>query len=135
MSRENVEIVPRSFAAYVRGDVRDSLAYCDSDVVTRRVAPAPDPQTYHGHEGLLQVVSDWTQDFDRFHATAEELIDAGPDQVIARVHQEAYGKHSGVPVEADFWFVYTLRKQKIVGLDMYMGKRQAFEAAGLPERP
>jgi ketosteroid isomerase-like protein len=133
MSEEHVEIVRRSFEAYVRGDVRDSLAFYDPDVVTRRVAPAPDPQTYHGHEGLLQIVSDWTQDFDRFVATAEEFVDAGHDQVIARIHQEAYGKHSGAPVEADFWFVYTLRKQKIVGLDMYMGKRQAFEAAGLPE--
>jgi ketosteroid isomerase-like protein len=133
MSRENVEVVRRSFEAYSRGSVADSLSDFDPDVVTRRVAPAPDPQTYHGHDGLLQVVSDWTQDFERFVATAEEFVDADPDRVIARIHQEAHGKHSGAPVEADFWFVYTLRNGKITGLDMYMEKRQAFEAAGLSE--
>jgi uncharacterized protein len=133
MSQENVDVVRRSFEAYVRGDVRASLADFDPDVVTRRVAPAPDPQAYHGHDGLLQIVSDWTQDFDRFVATADELVDAGGDQVIARVHQEGYGKHSGAPVEAHFWFVYTLRDGRIIGLDMYMGKKQAFEAAGLRE--
>jgi len=132
MSQENVEVVRRSFDAYTRGDVRNALVDFDPDVITRRVAPAPDPQTHHGHDGLLQVISDWTQDFDEFTATAEELIDAG-DHVIMRVHQQAFGKHSGAPVEADFWFIYTVGNGKITGLDMYTGKRQAFEAARVRE--
>ena len=65
--------------------------------------------------------------------TGEEYIDTARDRVIARVHQAAYGEHSGVRVEADFWFVWTLHDAKIIGLVMYMSKAQALQAAGLSE--
>ena len=82
---------------------------------------------------MLQAGIDWFEGFDEMVMTGEEYIDAGRDQVIARVRQAAHGEHSGVPVEADFWFVWTLHNAKITGLDMYMSKAQALEAAGLPE--
>ena len=72
----------------------------------------------------------WTEGFDQFSASAEEFIDAG-EKVIVRVHQRARGQGSGVPVEADFWFVHTLSEGKITRLDMFASKAPALEAAGL----
>jgi ketosteroid isomerase-like protein len=95
--------------------------------------PAPDPQTYHGPEGLLQAGIDWFEGFHDLVMTGEEYIDAGREQVVARVHQVASGELSRVPVEADFWFVWTLRRGKVTGLDMYMSRAQALEAAELRE--
>jgi ketosteroid isomerase-like protein len=131
MSEENVEIVRRLFGAWEGGDLAGVLADLDPEMVTNRVHPAPDPATYNGPEGLLQAGIDWFEGFDEMVMTGEEYIDAGRGQVIARVHQAAHGEHSGVPVEADFWFVWTLHNAKITGLDMYMSKAQALEAAGL----
>ena len=93
---------------------------------------AADPvgATWHGPEGFLEAMADWTEGFDQFSATAEEYIDAG-DRVIVRVHQRARGHTSRAPVEADFWFVHTLRGGRIVRLDMFIDKGQALEAAGL----
>ena len=38
-----------------------------------------------------------------------------------------------MPIEADFWFLYTFRNRKAVRMDVYRSKHQALEAAGLPE--
>jgi ketosteroid isomerase-like protein len=130
MSQENVEIVRGTYAAFERGDISAVLDPADPDLVTYRADP--EAATWHGPEGFLQAMADWTEGFDQFSASAEEFIDAG-DKVIVRVHQRARGQSSGVPVEADFWFVHTLSEGKITRLDMFASKAPALEAAGLSE--
>jgi ketosteroid isomerase-like protein len=130
MSQENVEIVRRTYAAFERGDISAALDDADPGLVTYRADP--EAATWHGPEGFLQAFADWTEGFDDFSATAEEFIDAG-ERVIVRVHQRARGHGSGVPVEADFWFVHTLSDGKITRLDMFASKGPALEAAGLRE--
>ena len=130
MSQENVEIVRRAHAAFERGDISAALDDVDPGLVTYRADP--EAATWHGPEGFLQALADWTEGFDDFSATAEEFINAG-DRVIVRVHQRATGQSSGAPVEADFWFVYTLSEGKATRLDMFASKAPALEAAGLSE--
>jgi ketosteroid isomerase-like protein len=130
MSQENVEIVRRSYAAFDRGDLAAALDDADPDLVVRRYDP--EDATWHGPEGFVQSFVDWTEGFDQFSASAEEFIDAG-DRVIVRIHQIARGKGSGVPVEADFWFVHKLSGGKVTRLDMFASKAPALEAAGLRE--
>jgi uncharacterized protein len=133
MSQENVEIVRRAFEAYERGDLPALLGEFSSDVVIRQTAPVPDARTYHGQEGLLKVISDWTEVFDAFVMTAKDFVDAGNDKVIVRVHQKPRGTESGAAGEGDFWFVYTVGGGKLVRLDMFNSKSEALEATGLRE--
>jgi ketosteroid isomerase-like protein len=129
MSQENVEIVRRGYEAYARGDLAAVLKDIDPEMITYR--EEPDAAIYHGSEGLLKAIAEWVEDFDEFKVTAEELIDANDHQVLVRVHQTAVGAQSGVPIEADFWFVHTLSNAKVTRLDMFAGKAHALEAAGL----
>src|SRR5436189_183068 len=115
MSRENVEIVRRTFEAYERGDIAAMLADAHPDLITHRVT-MPMADTYHGHEGFLQA-----------------FIDASDTQVLVHVRQRALGSGSNVPVEIDGWFDYTLDAGKIVRLDMYVDETQAVEAVCLSE--
>ena len=131
MSQENVEIVRQAYEAYEQGDLAGMLKDADPDQVIYR--PDPDGRTYRGPEGFLQAFMDWTEGFDEFRASVGEFIDANDSQVIVRVHQHAVGAQSGVPIEADFWFLHTIRDKKIVRLDMFSRKAQALEAAGLRE--
>lgn len=131
MSQANVDVLRRAYAAFQRGEFTEALADIDENQVARRVAPMPDPITYHGPEGYMQMLLDWVEDFDEFKMTAEEFIDANDDQVVIRIHQHALGTQSGVPIEADFWFVHTLRGGKGQRVEIYASKAQAFEAAGL----
>jgi ketosteroid isomerase-like protein len=131
MSEENVEIVRKGLKGVERDDIEMMLRDVAPDLVTQR--HEVDAATYHGPEGLLEAYMEWTEGFDEFTMTGEEFIDAGGNQVLVRVHQQAVGSKSGVPIEADFWFLYTLRDQRTVRLDMYPQKAQALEAAGLSE--
>jgi ketosteroid isomerase-like protein len=131
MSQENVEVVRRAMAAFGRGDREAFLAEVSPEVVIKQTAPIPDARAYHGHAGMMQVISDWGQVFDDLVMTPEEFTDAGHDKVIVRVRQNARGAGSGVPVEFDTWFVYGIGGGKIVRLEMFNYRNQALEAARL----
>jgi ketosteroid isomerase-like protein len=131
MSKENVDIVRESYQAYQRGDVARGIADIDPELVVHRAEP--DGATFRGPEGLLKAFAEWVEDFDEFSVTAEEFIDANDRQVVVRVHQKAVGARSGVPIEADYWFVHTLKDSKLIRLDMLPTRDRAFEAAGLSE--
>lgn len=42
---------------------------------------------------------------------------------------------SGVPVEDDYWLVYTFADGKIVRFEIYADRAQALSSAGLPDEP
>ena len=129
MTQENVEIVRRGYEAYARADVDTIRGDTDPEIVTYR--EEPDGATFHGFDGLQRAIAEWVEDFDDFTATPEELIDANDHQVLVRVHQTAVGAQSGAAIEADYWFVHTLRGPKVTRLEMFANKAHAFRAAGL----
>jgi ketosteroid isomerase-like protein len=133
VSQENLEVVRRAMEAFGRGDRAAFLDEVSSEVVVQQTAPIPDARTYHGHEGLVQVISDWAQVFDDLVMTAEELTDVGNNRVLVRIHQKARGAGSGVPVEFDTWFVYTVGGAKIARLEMFNDRDAALEATRLKE--
>jgi ketosteroid isomerase-like protein len=132
MSQENVEAVRRVFEAFNSGDPFSPVidAMSPDVVITQNNIPAA--RTYSGPQGAIQALFDWTEDFDEFVTTGENYIDSD-DKVIVRVHQKALGAGSGVPVEGEFWFVFTFGRGKIVRLDMFNEETEALEAAGLSE--
>src|SRR2546430_16272920 len=132
MSQENVEVVRRGFEAWEADDLGGLLAVFDDELVTRRLAPMPDPGTWHGPEGAIEVAAEWMEAFDEFKMKAEEFIDAG-DHVVVRVAQEGRGSGSGAPVTGTFWFVYGVRDGKAVTWDMYGTRREALKAVGISE--
>jgi ketosteroid isomerase-like protein len=132
MSQENVEIVRRGHEAFEQGDLTAALELLDPEIISYTAAPLPEPDEYHGPEGLLQWFANWTEGFDDYVQHAEEYTEAG-DHVIARVHQRGTGAQSGVPVEDRFWFLHTLRDGKLVRIGVHASKEQALEAAGLSE--
>jgi ketosteroid isomerase-like protein len=128
MPSENVQVILRASEAYQRGDWASVMAEMDENIVASRVAPLPDVKTYEGHEGLMQMLSEWAEGFDDFSMSAEDCIDISDSQVVLRVHQTALGTHSGIPIEAHFWFRYTLRNRKAVRLEVYGSEQQALQA-------
>jgi ketosteroid isomerase-like protein len=130
MSEDNVAIVRRSSEAWRGGDINAAIADMSRDMVTYVAPPSPVAGTYHGPEGFLQLTLDWAEGFDELEFYAEEFLDAG-DQVVVRVVHKSHGAESGVPVESDFWYVFTISAGKVVRVDVFNEKSEAFEAAGL----
>jgi ketosteroid isomerase-like protein len=125
VSQENVEIVRRGFEAWERGDIEGLLQAFDETVVVRPVI-GPDRL---GPSGVLEMAADWVEGFEEFTMKAEEFIDAG-DDVVVRVRQEAREASAGVPVEATFWFLYSMRDGKAVRFELFREREQALAAVG-----
>jgi ketosteroid isomerase-like protein len=128
MSQENIEVVRGQFQAWTRGDLAAVFERVDENGVVR---PIIGPE-WHGPQGFLEMAADWVEGFDEFTVKAEEFLDAG-DEVVVRVHQEARGASTGVPVQVTFWWVYSLKDGKIIRLEMFEDREPALEAAGLSE--
>ena len=92
----------------------------------------PDPGTWHGPEGLLDVAAEWMETFDEFTMTGDGFLEAG-DLVVVRVEQEGRGSDSHVPVRATFWFVYGVRDGKMLSIGFFWDHAEALEAVGLRE--
>jgi ketosteroid isomerase-like protein len=132
MSQENVEFVKRAADAYEAGDLSAVLESFSPDLVTYVAPPLPIAGTYHGPEGFLQMTFDWAEAFDELVITPEEHLDAG-DKVVSRVRHRASGAESGVPVETEAWYVWTIRAGRTVRAEIFNDKSEALEAAGLSE--
>jgi ketosteroid isomerase-like protein len=125
VSREIMELVRRALEAFNRGDMEAALRGAHPDLVTTRMDP--DHAVFHGPEGMVQALAEWTEDFSDWSQTTEEVVDGG-DKVIARVHQTARGTASGIAVEADFWVTFRPEGDRIKEVAIYADRDRAFGA-------
>jgi ketosteroid isomerase-like protein len=135
MSQENVEIVRDAVVAFNRGDLDAFLdEYWADDIDWRAVEGALDDRgPIHGKDELRAYWQDWIDTFDQFKVEPVEVIDAGPDQVVAVIRNSGRAKLSGVESDLTFAVVYMLRDGKVARGREYWTKEQALEAAGLRE--
>ena len=137
MSRENVEIMRRTWEAFSRGDLAEAAEAFAGDVhfdVSRDVWGAlVGGGQYRGLEGLGAWLQDLYGAFEDFAMEAEEVIDAGDDQVITVLYARGRGRTSGIEVEHRPGGVSTVHGGKIVRLVWFPSRGEALEAAGLRE--
>jgi ketosteroid isomerase-like protein len=124
----NLEIVREALSTYLAGDRARALELAHPDVVSFRAPPLPDPQIYHGREGVDQMYADWTSSFGEFEMEVLECAEVG-DRVIVEMVQRGTGLASGAAVSGHFWFVFTVTEGKIARQDVFSTAQQALEAA------
>ena len=136
MSQENVEIVPRVWAAVERGDTEAVLALYDEDVeydFTRSPFQSAGigQSAYRGHDalrGLFRERYDWEQIEDH----CRELIEAN-DEVISVVTSRGRGRGSGIEVERTHVGRWSLREGRVVRVRWFGTLDEALAAAGPSE--
>jgi ketosteroid isomerase-like protein len=124
MSQENVEIVRR----FLSVDVDAALPYADPGIVWNPVEELPT----QGHDAVRASLAHWKAEWDDYKVMPEEFEDMGAS-VVVTVRLRGRGRGSGVEVDARFYDVYTLRDGKIVRMDQFTERSQAFEAVGQAE--
>jgi uncharacterized protein len=131
MSRKNVEVVRGVIDGWLRGDPA-TLELISDDVVYVSPPTMPDGRTYHGHEGVLQWVVDWGQEWTDYELDVLRYRDLG-DRVVTVERNRATGKRSGVGVDMQTVSLWTLRDGKVVRWQGYATEEEALEAAGVRE--
>ncbi len=132
MSEENLQVVRAGFDAFSRGDMPAFLELADPSIVFTPLPDAPDVQSFHGHEGLLQGIAQTTEIWDDFSVELREMRDFD-DHVLASYRWWGRGPSSGIQMEVDICALHTLRAGKMVRWQFFSSEQQALEAAGLSE--
>ena len=125
-------LVRRAFEAYTRGDIDAVLGLCDEDILVTQAQEVPGlaPQQ-RGHAGVLEAFGLWPEQWDDFRVEIKEVLSDPGDQVVVATRQSGRGKQSGVEVEADFTFLFTIRDGKIAEWRIFVREDEALAAAGV----
>ena len=125
MSAENVELIRRIYDAWDREEsARD---FIDADIEYVNPSYAVEPGTRRGRKSLSMV----RDTYEDFRVRVERYIDAGGDDVVVLAHYTASGRGSGVPLEGEHAYVWTVRDGQAVRFQWFQAHREALDAAGL----
>jgi ketosteroid isomerase-like protein len=132
VSEENVAIVRRAFDAYSEGDIDEVLGLCAEDIVITQAAEVPgvSPQQ-RGHKGVLEAFGIWPEQWDAFQIEIQRIVADPGDHVVVATRQSGRGKQSGVEVEGEFTFVFTVRDEKVTEWRIFLDEGQALAETGL----
>ena len=138
MSQENVETLREAyellntrFGALKGGEIDDLLAFFDPEVVIEMV-DAPDPDTYHGHDGVRRWFNDAFGPWAAIHIEAEDFKEAGP-WTIALLHTSLRGEASGVELGLSTAAFHQFRGGRILLDHVYLDRDEGLQAFALKE--
>ena len=133
MSQENVETVRQVYVAWNSEDGLTALSeYMSEDFEFVNPEYAIEPGIRRGYQGVIAVVEAIEAAFADHAHEPHELIDAG-DKVLGFVTFRARGHQGGVEMRVDEQHVWTLEGGKVIRLEWFHNRHDAFVAAGLEE--
>jgi ketosteroid isomerase-like protein len=130
MSTENVELVRELFELWGNRDYERAGELIDPDVVFLRVGVGDLSGEWRGLSASWAAMVDFMRAWEDLRTELERPVDLG-DRVLAFARQTGRGRKSGVIVEAEIAFLFTLRDDKVVRWEGYWDRAEAMRAAGL----
>ena len=131
MSHENVETIRALFDDWLRGDT--GLDRMDPEVSMFEATTLPGAVSAVGIDAVRRYIESFTNYWETIRFEPTEILDAGNERVVVVARLVGRGKGSGIPVERDWAYVWTLRDGKVLRMDGYADKGQALRAVGLEE--
>lgn len=130
MAEGNVDAVRAVYERFGKGDFSASLEIVDPLVLFVLPPGFPESGTYLGTAQLLEYTREFLEPWSRITIAAEEITGAG-DSVVASVCQRGAGSESGAVTEFRYFQVWTFRGGKVIRLENFRERAEAFAAAGL----
>ncbi len=136
MSRENVEVVRRAFAAVNHRPkpnfaTVNALYHPDHELVS--ATTGVEGRTHPGARGFREWLTDMSDVFEAWEVALETVQSIDEDGVLVAWTFSARSKH-GVPIERRGASVLVVRDGRIVRTENYASFEKAVEAAGLSEQ-
>jgi ketosteroid isomerase-like protein len=132
MLPQNLEAVRAVYDRWSEGDFRAGEEIFDPQVLFVLNPGFPESGSYLGLEGLAEYTRGFLEPWTRITISAEELIEAGDSAVVA-VRQSGVGSGSGAATDFAYLQVWTFRGDKVIRLENFRERADAFAAAGLEE--
>jgi ketosteroid isomerase-like protein len=133
VSEQNVELVRATMETYSRGEYDQAVTAFHPDVEWSVGAEImPDPDVFHGREGVLAFWALWSEAFEGFELVIEDCREVGDAHVLARTRSRGRGAGSGATVDSPpFVQLMEVRDGQVVRVWMYGSESTALRAAGL----
>ena len=131
MSQENVEVIRRAFEVWNAGEMDSFRELCDPGVIWRAPEGWPEPGPYAGREAVMRELEQLreTWDTDSFELISD-YIEVGDRVAVRFVWRGAgYGPESNIEATG----LYTVRKGRIVAIELFWDHAEALEILGLSE--
>jgi ketosteroid isomerase-like protein len=133
MSKENVDRMRQSQAAFERGDKDAWRAFVHPDVEVVPIGDWPEGDI-HGRDAVWDFFVTANEPWEPGSYELDEVSNGG-DRIAARMRRELRGKSSGVEVEYDYWVVFTFHDGLVARAEWFEDRQEALEAARLGPLP
>jgi ketosteroid isomerase-like protein len=133
MSRENEDLVRSIYAAWERGDFRET-AWAHPEIETV-LADGPAPGRWTGVAGMAEGFREFASAWEVYGVKADEFCDLDDERVLVLFHRVGRGKRSGIDLAhlgsggAVIWHV---RQGKVTRQVYYLDRERALAELGLP---
>jgi ketosteroid isomerase-like protein len=122
-----------SFGAVARRDIELWLLRwapdCQLDLLPELTA-AGMRTSYHGYEGLRELMADWADAWERIDLKPQEILDAG-NPAVCLGHFRVRGRGSGVDLHSTFAFVWWAKRGLVVRQRDLSDWDEALRVAGI----
>ena len=124
MSEQNVEALRAVYLRWERGDFTAGVSLFDENIAFAIDPEIPETGVYEGIEGVRGYMSGFLEPWEKLTIAAKSFEPAG-DKVLVSVRQVRTGKGSGVPVELEYFHLWTFRDGKVVSFETIMREERA----------
>jgi uncharacterized protein len=130
-TEQNVATMRAAYEAIGREGIDGAAAWelISEDIVIRDRPEAPDPQTYHGREGVREALAASDDSFEEFTLQPVDMIGVGDHHVVVVLRMAGRGRGSGVPVEEEIAHLWTVESGKAVAMQVYSDAQDALRDA------
>jgi ketosteroid isomerase-like protein len=129
LSSENADLVQATIGAYFSGDESALYRAAHSDIVVTTRPDQPDARDHHGTAGLIEFLGEWAEAWEEYSFEVLRVWDE-QDRVYLTARQGGHGKRSGIPIDDEVTFVFSMREGRIARLQMFATEREALSSAG-----
>ena len=128
-------LVDEGFSCWNGGEI-DLMAddYADDAEVDTTTA-LPDGRCYKGRDEFVRYFHEQWDAWDHLRMEPLDMADVGGGRYVVEVRLTGMGRSSGIEIDQQMGFLYTLREQdgKVARVQMFPSRDAALEAAGLME--
>jgi ketosteroid isomerase-like protein len=132
VSRQDLELVRSMLDTLNKSGVEAALDRIHPDF--EGITPpelSPEPDTYHGHEGIRRYFAGFEGVMDEVRWEADELMEAPDERVVAGIRLVTRSVATGLELELPVWQLCTLRDGKVLRIEGFAKREDALRAAGI----
>ena len=132
MSEDNLEIVRRSWDAWIHGDLAGMYAFWATDAVwdLSNFADAPE-EVFQGVEAIDRFFQDWLGIWDDYEVGVDDFLVAPDGRIVVLYWHRGRGHRSGLEMELHNAQISTVSDGKITRMEIWDDPSEALAAVGL----